>query len=164
MGRRKGYPKWKRAKLWNENHRCFWCGCATVLEPLSNGQLPDNFATIDHLRPRHDSTRQEIPRNNERRIVLACNACNNARDLGERQARGIEWQWEVCKSPPLHLRDDAYLRDSIARIISHAGPSGVWLGSRLEASLNALRGELERRGVASVVDCEPAVDPSVAVQ
>ena len=77
--------KRRRNNLWNqEGGKCFWCGCETTLPP--DGQMsritrniPDNEATIDHLRTRFDENRQEPGNGQETRTVLSCRKCNNER-------------------------------------------------------------------------------------
>jgi hypothetical protein len=76
----------KRAALWREQAgHCWWCWRETVLvEPApKGGRLPPNAATVDHLRSRLDPARQIPPANGERRLVMACHACNTARGSKE---------------------------------------------------------------------------------
>lgn len=75
----------RRVNLWNkENGKCFWCGCDTILPPQgissrTKREIPDNEATIDHLRTRFDENRQEPGNGQETRTVLSCRKCNNDR-------------------------------------------------------------------------------------
>lgn len=88
---RKGWNAWKRAKLFQENPHCYWCGRLTQLVTRERGQRPPaDMATIDHLRPRSDPTRREIPRPGEKRLVNACYECNNRRDKEMTAALPIE--------------------------------------------------------------------------
>jgi hypothetical protein len=73
----------KRAKLWNLNPHCHWCGRLTILTPpgwdgnKNPADHPD-LATIDHLYSRFNLLRWK-PTGNDIRQVLACNKCNNSR-------------------------------------------------------------------------------------
>jgi hypothetical protein len=63
---------------------CYWCN-VPVKEYHQDGQsLPDDAATIDHLKPRQFRKRFEITEK-----VLACNKCN--REHNEAVQRGENW-------------------------------------------------------------------------
>src|SRR6185503_18043250 len=83
----------RKQRLYNQYPFCHWCGIALVLVVSDNGRLPDNAATIDHLRSRFDLTRQE-PKINayEERTVLACYGCNQRRSAEE--MKGVA-AWQV---------------------------------------------------------------------
>jgi hypothetical protein len=49
----------------------------TKLPQKGIGKLPEDMATIEHLRSRLHPKRQEIPENGEKRIAVACRKCNN---------------------------------------------------------------------------------------
>jgi hypothetical protein len=114
MGHGSRYKR-QRRRMWELDPRCHWCGTETVLPE----QLPDdhwrverktvakgsqllrqlkrppaNLATIDHLRSRYDSTRQEPAQEGERRRVLACYACNNRRNTEEQATLPREELWK----------------------------------------------------------------------
>lgn len=83
-----------RARLFRDaGGRCFWCGCATVFEKRGAFQ-PKNFATLDHLYSRLDPKRKEPAVRGQRRWVLACYACNQARNNGEQSALPKEELWK----------------------------------------------------------------------
>ncbi len=94
----------RRAKLWNANPHCHWCGCLTQLPAEGLGRCaprpPDNQATIDHLRFRLHPQRQEPNPQMEERTVLSCWKCNNDRNREEMKAVGIEKIQESSGSPP----------------------------------------------------------------
>lgn len=96
--------KRRRARLWEANPHCHWCGTLTVLPPADGDSkrkhFPPNEATLDHLRPRGDPTRTVPPRNRERRLVLACRSCNGKRN---------DAQW------PKEIRRDMTLRGKVSR-------------------------------------------------
>lgn len=70
----------RRARLFAENPLCFYCGVETTLDTKRN--LP-NMATIEHLFPRLHPRRREPNTTGERRLVLACSACNNAKSVAD---------------------------------------------------------------------------------
>lgn len=71
----------RRENLWKQDPHCYWCGCLTVPPPKrrKNKVFVDNEATLDHLRTRFNSSRQEPNHSNEQRTVLACRKCNGLR-------------------------------------------------------------------------------------
>ncbi len=73
-----------------QNGRCHWCECDLVLSPPGKHvkKQPPNLGTIDHLRDRFDPARRERNRHGERRLVLACLACNNRRGAESQAAVG----------------------------------------------------------------------------
>jgi hypothetical protein len=84
-----------------EGGKCFWCGIDTVLESPAKGRLPDNLATVDHLRPKHDPTRREkVSKGTERRIVLACRKCNHERDKIDYNNLPRETLWRMSGAYP----------------------------------------------------------------
>lgn len=94
-GRNKNKRKRRRLlRLWQADNKCHWCRVETVLFLLGRYQkMPDNYATIDHLKSRFDPERQVNP-SYEERTVLACNKCNFKRNLEETKSRPIEELWE----------------------------------------------------------------------
>ena len=81
----------KRAKLFAEQDgRCHWCN-----QPMlpswtyrKGVRVPDNLATLEHLDSRLSKERGKHP--GERRVVLACNVCNEARNKQEQAQLSIE--------------------------------------------------------------------------
>lgn len=84
--------KRRKFNLWQQDSRCYWCGCETLLiyrpPTICNKKFPklDNEATLDHLysaingpRPVEDYT-----------CVLACNSCNHKRGQETEQAVGLD--------------------------------------------------------------------------
>lgn len=72
MGGRNG----RLVRLFIANPHCYYCGKLTVLD----GDLKNPLrATREHLFPKLHPRRTEPNTTNEQRIVLACNACNNAK-------------------------------------------------------------------------------------
>lgn len=62
-------------RRWEKDPHCFWCGCLTVWrEKPREAGLPDT-ATLDHIRSRYCTNRQ----NGFGIWVLACSRCNNER-------------------------------------------------------------------------------------
>lgn len=76
-----------KLKLFQENDRCYYCNCQLILTNIKNlpsGQsLPDNAATIEHLRSRYSVSRFVKKKKGERRKVLACYKCNHGRSILE---------------------------------------------------------------------------------
>jgi len=61
---------------------CYWCDIP-VKEYNQDGQgLPDDAATIDHLYPRQDRRKYQITEK-----VLACNKCNQERNVERQRAK-----------------------------------------------------------------------------
>jgi|2_EtaG_2_1085320.scaffolds.fasta_scaffold12574_5 hypothetical protein len=85
--------KRRRLNLWDTDPSCYWCGIETVMPPdgiSSRGDIPDNEATIDHLRTKFDSTRLDPNHSNEERTVLSCRKCNWERGRESEKEAGIE--------------------------------------------------------------------------
>lgn len=81
----------QRRRFFREHPYCYYCGCLLVLEPPT----ADNAATIDHLRPRWDSSRQEPNRFYLWRHVLACLKCNGALAAAWWARRSLEEKWRA---------------------------------------------------------------------
>lgn len=83
-----------RARMWRANPHCYWCGVETVLIEGHHGQQkPSNMATIDHLYSRLHPLRHTQPRRGgggERRLVLACDECNQRRARAEEQRLSMD--------------------------------------------------------------------------
>lgn len=135
-----GYLSSRRMEMRNKRRRllglfardphCHWCRCSVVIMPrvpkLKN--MPDNAATLDHLRSRFHPRRQEPVRYGERRIVLACNACNQRRCQEEQRQIGAE---ELRRRSENGLRRKVFrqfslneiaimsLRSAVARLKDH---------------------------------------------
>jgi hypothetical protein len=73
-----------RARLWARSQKCHWCGRQMTLPPWPTRTPPPNGCTIDHLDSRLSPARGSSP--GARRRVLACYACNHARNETEQQA------------------------------------------------------------------------------
>lgn len=105
----------QRLKFWLNDPRCFYCGVVTVFERVK-GCSPDNFATIDHLRPRHHPDRLEPAVSGEVRRVLACFRCNNDRDKRELAALPKEWFYENGGNKPLSTKTNEELQAILLKI------------------------------------------------
>lgn len=92
--------KKRRADLFRENDgKCHWCGCQTVLPEESgifpHAQEPRNLATIDHLYDRFDERR-----GGQGVWVLACKRCNNRRSNLRQRGLPMEELWARSKAWP----------------------------------------------------------------
>lgn len=112
---KKEYRNARRDRLWAaQQGLCHWCQVqmmhwndlhsdpgkaikygikSTELAGAKNINLksmPLMLATIDHLRDRFDSTRQDRPLNREQRWVLACWKCNHDRGRAREAEQSIE--------------------------------------------------------------------------
>lgn len=67
--------------------------------------MPEDLATLEHLRDRYHPARQEQPRQREQRWALACWRCNTDRGNARTKERPIEELWERSRSRPLALVD-----------------------------------------------------------
>lgn len=88
----KSYLSYRRVKLWVlQSGKCHWCDrdCILLEPQAKRGPLPDNAATVDHLRSRLDPKRSE-PARGEVRQVMACNRCNHRRASEEMAARPLD--------------------------------------------------------------------------
>lgn len=72
-----------------QNGLCYWCEEPMTIYHIKRGKMPDDGATIDHLRCRYNPTRYD-PSDGEERTVLACFWCNSmrARKIEENTPRG----------------------------------------------------------------------------
>ncbi len=79
MSKRSNTFRKQRERWFKQHPYCYYCGRQLV---LFNGckNIPDNAATIDHLRPRGHPQRTEPNRFRLHRRVLACRVCNLKRD------------------------------------------------------------------------------------
>lgn len=86
-GRRRRVECW-----WQQGGLCWWCHKPTVLMKTMKpyGRLPANAATLDHLYSKWNPLRKTKPQHGERRLVMACHACNNNRGRDEQLSRPIE--------------------------------------------------------------------------
>lgn len=98
--------KRRRANLYGHQFgKCHWCSCKMVLFPTDGIQkLPDNFATIDHLRDRFNPHRLVQPVGGEQRWVLACKRCNEARGRASERGQSPEALWERSGAYPQAMR------------------------------------------------------------
>lgn len=87
----------QRERWFKEHPYCYWCKCQLVLIDTSSyrGRVPDNAATIDHLRPKGHPNRRERNRFHLWRRVLACWKCNNDRDREFTRRRSLEELWRA---------------------------------------------------------------------
>jgi len=129
----------QRRRLHAADPRCFYCGVETFIDPPPGWRRKfcPLLATIEHLRSRNDPRRREPLRfPGERRHVLACMQCNQARandfpvevrrelsrighiqDPEERRAAREEWLARAASAPPPDAPDhkahpDPYPRHS----------------------------------------------------
>lgn len=70
-----------KLKLWNKNSRCHWCQRVTVLTNITNGIIPPDAATVDHLFSKFDPRRWT--KEYGVRKVLSCYECNFNRSIEE---------------------------------------------------------------------------------
>lgn len=100
--------KRRRAALWKEQDGlCHWCKCQMIhWNDRTNDpgkRTPEarlRWATIDHLRSRHNPHRNDGNPNFEQRWVLACWKCNNDRGRAEVMAIPIEERWLTARAFP----------------------------------------------------------------
>lgn len=97
--------KRRRKRLWEADPCCYWCRRPTILLNVPGGQLPENAATIDHLRSKFDPTRgQPIRGRWDFRYVLACWKCNNERARIEEKFLPKAELWRRSNHYPLWSR------------------------------------------------------------
>jgi hypothetical protein len=117
-----GREKSRRERLFHrQGGRCFWCNCQMIMRNrIGGGRLRANEVTIDHLRDRLDTTRQD-PCYGEQRLVAACYRCNNGRSKVSTAETPIEVKWQTGGSLPsavsLLAREAALMLDN-ERIVS----------------------------------------------
>lgn len=80
----------RKVKFERQGGRCHWCNGPMTLARAP--QLPDNFATFEHVVRRCEGG-VGLPNN----IVLACRVCNNERHAGDvdrwaRPTSGTGWE------------------------------------------------------------------------
>lgn len=103
MPRENNYFKRRRERLMQIDPHCHWCGIEVIYYALPEGkQMPDNFATIDHLYSRLNEQRKEktFAYGHEMTLVLACHKCNHERNVEEMQAVPIQMLWDKSDSRP----------------------------------------------------------------
>lgn len=100
--------KKRRTRFFNEQDgKCWWCQCDMVHWddytniPKYKHIVPQNGATIDHIRDRFDPTRRHIGIG--RRWRIACYECNHRRGKESQAAQAIEELWKRSKSPPQNI-------------------------------------------------------------
>jgi hypothetical protein len=146
----------QRLQFWLKDPRCYYCKVVTVFEYPKGTQRPDNYATIDHLRPRHHPLRRE-PANGDIRHVLACFRCNNDRDKRELSEKPKEWFYENGGSKPLTMKTTTELQQAIIRIerglasslAASNGRNARRKRVRARLCLSAIQEELSRRVVSA---------------
>jgi|SRR5688572_2867262 len=94
--------KRRRISLFKKWPYCYWCRRQLTLDgnPNGRGPVPENFATLDHLRSRLHPERQTPNPNCEERIVLACPTCNQKRSTEETRALSKEELWRRSGAYP----------------------------------------------------------------
>lgn len=141
----------QRRRFWLRDPRCHYCGVITVFEH-EKGTPKDNYATIDHLRPRHHPERH-VPANGEVRHVLACFRCNNDRDKRELAEKPKEWFYENGGSKPLSLKSTDELQQALfnvrrsieSSLKAKGGRNARRNRARHRQSMEAIENELMRR-------------------
>jgi hypothetical protein len=72
----------QRKRLWEKQRgKCYWCEQKTRLLYITDGKVPKDAATIDHLDSRLNANRGNF--NGFLRHVMACWKCNNDRANAE---------------------------------------------------------------------------------
>lgn len=71
------YNTIKSKKLMQKDSKCHWCNIETIKIKINinENELPDNFATIDHIFPKLHPLRLFSSK-----TVLACHKCNQTRN------------------------------------------------------------------------------------
>lgn len=95
----------RRDNLFKQHPYCHWCKCK-LLHPKfvkRHQTCPDNMATIDHLRDRLDSNRQEPNTERQSRTVLSCKKCNQDRGKESVSSLTKEQLWSRSGSYPLSI-------------------------------------------------------------
>jgi len=71
--------------MFKENPHCHYCGVLTEMPEAGVGDQKHNpkCATIDHIYSKIDLRRWVGGKQNEERYVLACQSCNNGRQIKE---------------------------------------------------------------------------------
>ena len=73
-----------KLKLFQEDDRCFYCGCKMILTNTNGELLPPNAATLEHRISRLHIKRWVRKKKKEpKRQVLACYKCNHNRSVLE---------------------------------------------------------------------------------
>ncbi len=83
--------RYKKTLFREQNGRCVYCDIEMILTfDASKLRTPSpmNMATFEHLDDRFSDERGT--HNGERRIVLACNQCNNLRGKERQAEQGLE--------------------------------------------------------------------------
>lgn len=84
----------QRKRFLQEHPFCYYCGTRVVeLQNGHRGPVPDNAATIEHLRPKMHPQRNEPNRFNLYRHVLACYRCNADKAREFLATRSLEELW-----------------------------------------------------------------------
>lgn len=85
-----------------EDPHCHWCRRGLKLYPNygTNGFkiMPEDYPTIDHLTSAFMGPRKNVD-GKERTLVLACPACNNARNVAETQQHIWRTRWKSASFP-----------------------------------------------------------------
>lgn len=96
-----GYYRKRREKLVREDPHCFWCHRELKLYPSwpspEQKTIPEDYPTIDHLTSRFMGPRKHMP--NMRVLVLACPACNNARNVAQTDRHIWRTRWKSGSFP-----------------------------------------------------------------
>ena len=82
-----------------QDPHCYWCGRRVYIhKPEWRKKIPDNAATIDHLRTRFCSERGVWT--NTPQTVLSCRKCNQSRCEEEVKLIPIEILWQRSGRKP----------------------------------------------------------------
>lgn len=88
----------RRRALFNKDPHCHWCGIEVVWYDKDGGTMPENGATIDHLRSRLNPERRR--KADGEQTVLACSKCNQQRNRQEELALSPEELRARCSNHP----------------------------------------------------------------
>ncbi len=97
-----GYFRKRKEKMMREDPHCHWCHkqLRLYLDYGKNGfkVLPEDYATIDHLVSAFMGPRKDVGMK-ARTLVLACPACNNARNVAETKQHIWRTRWKSASFP-----------------------------------------------------------------
>jgi hypothetical protein len=97
-----GYYRKRREKMMREDPHCHWCGRELKLYPDygKNGSkfMPKDYPTIDHLVSAFMGPRKNGD-GKTKTLVIACPACNNARNVVEAHQHIWRTRWKSGSFP-----------------------------------------------------------------
>lgn len=146
----------QRRNLWLRDPHCYYCGVETIFDFDRKGPVPPNFATIDHLRPRHHPLRREPAKNGEVRHVLACFKCNNERDTRELAVKPKEWFYENGGSKPMAHKTIEELQWVVLRLQHDLTRPQTKSRNkpRIQANIEVIKAEIASRARAQATESE----------